>query len=105
MELLEMLAARKAELAKAPVEKRAEIEGDIKRISEAIISEKEMRASILPPEMRACGATAKAVREARALELPAEPKPELTEAEKTEIRQAFREGKCRINGDVVEVDI
>jgi hypothetical protein len=117
LELHDLLKLRKSELLHAPEERKAEIQADIIRIRTAIATEKEMRKSVVPTKN--CGAAAAAERRdaivtvdeeqwrfesERRLASTEEKKPELTEPEKELIRQAFKDGKCRINGNVVEID-
>jgi len=117
LELDDLLKLRKCELIHAPEERKAEIQADIINIRTAIATEKEMRQSVVPTKN--CGAAAAAERRQasvavdeeqwrfesqRQLAATGEKKPELTEQEKEVIRQAFRDGKCRINGNVVEID-
>lgn len=125
LELHDILKLRKAALLHAPEERKAEIQADITRIRTAIATENEMRKSTVPTS--GCGAAAAAERrdariivdeaqwkfeaERRTAAIPAETGSNLldinkmTRVEKEQLIQAWRDGKCRIEGNVVLVDI
>jgi hypothetical protein len=112
MELQDLLTLRKSELIHAPVEKQEEIRKDIVRLREAIVTEKELRgntergkralASADPEQWKFEAERRLAEPEAKSRVLDIS---KMSEEEKEQLRQAWRDGKCRIVGNVVQVDI
>jgi hypothetical protein len=112
MELQDLLTLRKSELIHAPAERKAEIQADINRLREAIATEKELRgntergkralASADPEQWKfeAERRLAEPEDKSRVLDIS-----KMSEEEKEQLRQAWRDGQCRIVGNVVQVDI
>jgi len=112
MELQDLLTLRKSELIHAPAERKAEIQADINRLRQAIATEKELRgntergkrtlASADPEQWKfeAERRLAEPGNKSRVLDIS-----KMSEEEKEQLRQAWRDGKCRIVGNVVQVDL
>jgi hypothetical protein len=111
MELQDLLTLRKSELIHAPAERKAEIQADINRLRQAIATEKELRGNTERGK-RALASDDPEQWKFEAERRLAEPEKsrvldisKMSEEEKEQLRQAWRDGKCRIVGNVVQVDI